>query len=71
MNEIIEQIKKLTNNGYEDLTISPNKLVEFIKSVGHEFPLNVNGKKVWIHIHEVDGIIFETDIGENTIKLKI
>ena len=65
----IDKLIELANNGYEDLSLSETKLIEFIKKYSSEFPLLIDGNEVWIHIQNNipnDNILFETDIGENT-----
>lgn len=69
----INKLKELSNNGYEDLSLSETKLIEFIKKYSSEFPLLIDGNEVWIHIQNDipnDDILFETDIGENTEEIK-
>jgi len=65
----INKLTELANNGYEDLSMSETKLIEFVKKYSFEFPLLIDGNKVWIHIQNNipnDDILFETNIGENT-----
>jgi hypothetical protein len=67
------QLKNFAKRGYEDLTLSEANLIHFFRKYGSEFPLNVDGKKVWIHLdNHVEDLLLETDIGaENSITIKM
>lgn len=69
--DLTQKLIELSEKGYEDITLSESNLVKLIKQVSHEFPLLVGDKKMWVHLSPGDGILVETDIGENGISLPI
>ena len=62
----MEQLEKLVKEGYEDLTISKQNFVKLIEKHGHNIPLLINDKKVWIHFTESDKILMECDISDGS-----
>jgi hypothetical protein len=50
----------------EEITLSEENLVKFIKKYNHEIPLLINGKKVWIHFIESDKILMECNISDGS-----
>ena len=68
----MEQLEKLVKEGYEDLTISKQNFVKLIEKHGHNIPLLINDKKVWIHFTESDKILMECDISDGSgVELNI
>ena len=66
------KLTELSEIGYEDITISESDLIELFKRHSTELPILIGDNKVWIHINNnVDKILIETDISENTIELEI
>ena len=66
---ITDKIRKLAQEGFEDLHVPVGSLVKLIDLIGHEFPLLVNGAKIWIHTEGEpwDGIAMERDISDGSI----
>ena len=68
----MEQLEKLVKEGYEDLTISKQNFVKLIEKHGHNIPLLINDRKVWIHFTESDKILMECDISDGSgVELNI
>lgn len=62
----MEQLEELVNDGYGDLTISKQNFITLIEKHGHNIPLLINDKKVWIHFTESDKILMECDISDGS-----
>jgi len=68
----MKQLEELVNDGYEDLTISKQNFITLIEKYGHNIPILINNKKVWIHFTESDKILVECDISDGSgIELNI
>ena len=68
----MKQLEELVNDGYEDLTISKENLIKLIENYGHNIPLFINGRKVWIHFTESNKIFMECDISDGSgVELNI
>ena len=62
----MKQLEELVNDGYEDLTISKENLIKLIENYGHNTPLFINNRKVWIHFTESNKILMECDISDGS-----
>ena len=68
----MKQLEELVNDGYGDLTISKQNFITLIEKYGHNIPLFINGKKVWIHFTESDKLLVECDISDGSgVELNI
>jgi hypothetical protein len=68
----MKQLEKLVAQGYEDLTISKQNLIKLIDEYGHNIPLLINDRKIWIHFTESDKILMECDISDGSgVELNI
>ena len=64
MNKLINLVK----DGYEDLWISKDNLVKLLSENSHNIPLLVDGRKVWIHFHDINQTYIERDISDGSAK---
>jgi hypothetical protein len=57
------ELLEIVDNGYSELTISPNDFIEFMEQHSANIPLLVGDKTVWVHLNdEIEKPFMEYDI---------